>query len=136
MKSFLFSTPIPLAVAFLLLMTLKIPKIASKWWAKLGRWLCIAFFAIFFWNAQQIMNEKGTTGIRKSDAHEVTVFTNEITHLISQGKHQKAKELLDTFNDKYPALSGHDEAKKFLESLVEAAKREGTSNKAAADGLR
>jgi hypothetical protein len=120
---FLFSTPIPLAVAFLILMTLTIPKISSKWWAKLGRWLCISFFVIFIWQAQQGMNAKGTTGIRKSDAHDVTGFTAEVSRLITQGKHQKAKELLDKFNDKYPVLSGHDEAKKFLEDLTQTAKK-------------
>ena len=121
---FIFSTPIPLAVAFLLLITLTIPKISSKWWAKLGRWLCVVFFVIFIWQALQLMNEKGTTGIRKSDAHKVTVFTAEISNLIAQGKHQKAKELLDKFNDKYPTLSGHDEAKKLLEELTQAAKKD------------
>lgn len=84
----------------------------------------MAFLVIFIWNAQLIMNDKGTTGIRKSDAHKVTLFTTEVTRLISQGKYQRAKNLLDRFNDKYPALSGHDEGTKFLEGLVAAAKKE------------
>ena len=121
---FIFSTPIPLAVAFLLLMTLMIPKIASKWWAKLGRWICLGFFMVFIWQAVQIMNAKSTVGIRKSDAHDVTVFTAEISRLIAQGKHQHARELLNRFNDKYPALSGHDEAKKLLAELTQAAKKD------------
>ena len=69
------------------------------------------------------MNEKGNIGQKKSDAHDVTVFTAEVCRLIDQGKHQKAKELLDKFNDKYPAVSGHNEAKMFLEELTQAAKK-------------
>jgi len=120
---FLFSTPFPLVFAFLIFLGLSTPKISSKQWARLGRGLCICFFGVFLFISFQLMNEKGNIGQRKSDAHDVTVFTAEVSRLIAQGKQQNAKELLDKFNDKYPAISGHVEAKKFLDELTQAAKK-------------
>jgi hypothetical protein len=99
-------------------MTFSTPKISSKWWAKLGRLVCIGYAVMFFLFTQQAMNEKGNVGMRKSDAHDVTVFTVEVSRLIAHGKQQQAKELLDKFNKEYLVLSGHPEAKTFLEGLT------------------
>jgi hypothetical protein len=119
----LFNTPIPLVLALVGLLILSSPQIFSKRWAKIGRWLCLGFLGFFLLTALQWMNAKGTVGLRKSDAHSITVFTTEISRLVKQGENEKARELLEKFNNEYPAVSGQDEAKKFLENLTEEARR-------------
>lgn len=89
----------------------------------MGKWVCIGFFVFFAWQVQDGLNKYVTISIRKSDARDITTFTAEIRRLVAQGKNEKANELLDKFNDKYPALSGHDEAKKFIEDLTQTAKK-------------
>lgn len=118
----LFDTPIPIVLAVLGLLLLTSPHISSKRWAKIGRWLCGGFLVFMLFAAFQGMNAKGTIGARKSDAHDVTIFTAEVSRLIDQGKYQKAKVMLDKFNDEYPALAGQDKAKKFLLDLAETAR--------------
>lgn len=117
------STPFGLAFAFLLWMTFTVPKISAKWWAKLGKWICISYVLLFFWSAHLAMTEKGYVGRTKSEAHAVTVFTKEVSRLITEGKHKEAKELLDRFNEDYAMHAGSSDVGKFIEDLTQKAKQ-------------
>ena len=86
--------------------------------------MTIALFMVYILFVFNGMSAKGCDGLRKSDAHSVTVFTKQISTLLAEGKHQRAKELLDKFNEEYPALATHDEmTKEFMDKLGKEAQK-------------
>ena len=114
---FLISTPLPLVVVFIALLALSAPKLASKKWAKISRLFCFIVLGCILLAAYHVMHEKGTVGLRKSDAYNVTKFTIQIRTLIAENKNQEAITLLDKFNNNYPAVAGNNEAETFLKQL-------------------
>jgi hypothetical protein len=69
------------------------------------------------------VNNKVTAGKRKVDAKMITRFTNHVGELIKDGRLDEARNLLSEFNERYPAIAGHDEeVKKYMDQLIQKGK--------------
>jgi hypothetical protein len=105
----IFYGPLPIVYIFLLFLFFTSPKISTKKWAKLGVLLGIILLygcTIAYISATVA---KRYDGNRLAETGSLTAFTKQVSALIADGKHKKAKELLDN----------HDDAEKLMARLIE-----------------
>ena len=107
-------SPFPVAFAAILISQLSWASVRDRWWAKVGRTICIIFIILNAYYGINGFNAKVAAGSHISELYFIVKFDKQIMKLIEENKIEKAKELLAQFNERYPVTAGNDKEKREL----------------------
>lgn len=101
MISDLLETPLPFLLVFVIYAVFSLPKISTKWWAKIGRLSAIIIFLFNLWSLYDVGNRKDIAVQHRMHAQIVVEFTAKMEKLIDAGKCEETKKSINQFNKKY-----------------------------------